>query len=177
MTKKIDIGQGHGQHRRYPRPWPSLASIQGVNTMKKNIKFVVGGAVVAVAIGYLAYSGIQKAGLYYVTVSELKEGGPSQTSGEMVRINGIVLDGSLQYDYERENLHFTITDGKNKLPIIYQGVPPDTFGPGTEVVLEGRYESENIFEASKLMAKCPSKYEAQEDELELSERVNGGEAI
>ncbi len=140
---------------------------------KKNLKFIVGGAIVAVAIGFLAYTGIQKAALYYLTVSELKERGPSQTSGEMVRVNGIVLDESFQYDYETENLHFTITDGKNKLPIIYQGVSPDTFGPGTEVVLEGRYESEDIFEASKLMAKCPSKYEAQGDEVALVEPVNG----
>ena len=139
----------------------------------KNIKFVVGGIVVAMAIGYLAYSGIQKAALYYLTVSELKERGPSQTSGEMVRVNGIVLDESFAYDYEGENLHFTITDGKNKLPIIYQGVSPDTFGPGTEVVLEGRYQSEDIFEASKLMAKCPSKYEAQQDKIALLEPVNG----
>ncbi len=148
---------------------------------KKDLKFVVGGAIVAVTISYLAYGGIQKAALYYLTVSELKERGPSETSGEMVRVNGIVLDGSLQYDYEKENLHFTITDGKNKLPIIYEGVSPDTFGPGTEVVLEGRYESEDIFEASKLMAKCPSKYEIQEDEVILSEPVNGpllgGDAI
>lgn len=140
---------------------------------KKNLKFILGGAIVAVAIGYLAYGGIQKAALYYLTVSELKERGPSETSGKMVRVNGIVLDGSLQYDYERENLHFTITDGKNKLPIIYEGVSPDTFGPGAEVVLEGRYGSEDIFKASKLMAKCPSKYEAQEDEMRLAEPVNG----
>ncbi len=140
---------------------------------KKNLKFIVGGAIVAVAIGYLAYAGIQKTALYYLTVSELKERGPSKTPGEMVRINGIVLDESFKYDYERENLHFIITDGKNKLPIIYQGVSPDTFGPGTEVVLEGRYQSEDIFEASKLMAKCPSKYEIQEDEIALLEPVNG----
>ena len=140
---------------------------------KKNLKFTVGGTIVAVAIGYLAYGGIQKAALYYLTVSELKERGPSETSGEMVRVNGTVLDESLQYDYETENLYFTITDGKNKLPIIYQGVSPDTFGPGTEVVLEGRYESEDIFEASKLMAKCPSKYEIQEEKIRLPEPVNG----
>lgn len=148
---------------------------------KKNLKFIVGGAIVAVAIGYLVYGGIQKTALYYLTVSELKERGPSQTPGEMVRVNGTVLDGSLQYDYEKENLHFTITDGKDKLPIIYEGVSPDTFRSGTEVVLEGRYESEEMFEASKLMAKCPSKYEAQEEEIKVSEPVNAplpeGEAI
>ncbi len=64
---------------------------------KKNLKFIVGGAIVAVAIGFLAYGGVQKAALYYLTVSELKERGPSETSGEMVRVNGIVLDESFQY--------------------------------------------------------------------------------
>ncbi len=140
---------------------------------KKNLKFIVGGAIVAVAISYLVYSGIQRTALYYLTVSELKERGPSETSGEMVRVNGTVLDGSLQYDYERENLHFTISDGKNKLLIIYTGVSPDTFGPGAEVVLEGRYGSEDMFEANKIMGKCPSKYEAQEDESGGFKRPTG----
>lgn len=130
---------------------------------KKKVKFIIGGIVIAVAIIYLIYSGIQKGGLYYLTVSELKEQG-SIAYGQSTRVNGNVLDGSIQWDFEEHTLRFIISDGENKLPIVYRGVAPDTFRGGIEVVVEGKYTAENIFEADKIMAKCPSKYEAQENE-------------
>ncbi len=130
---------------------------------KRNVKLIIGGAIVGVALGYLGYTQIYRMTLYYLTVSELKEKGPSETSGEMVRVGGTVLDGSVQYDSEEGNLYFTVTDGESKLPIVYEGIAPDDFGPGIEVVLEGRYASEDIFEADKIMPKCRSKYEAEAD--------------
>jgi len=129
---------------------------------KKNLKFVVGGAIVAVAIIYLVYSGIQKTGLYYLTVSEFRNRG-DEAYGEVVRVNGKVLDGSIQWNSQEGALYFTIIDQENILPIIHRGVAPDTFKGGAEVVVEGRYTPEDIFEADKIMAKCPSKYEAQKD--------------
>ena len=81
----------------------------------------------------------------------------------MVRVGGTILDGSVQYNSKEGNLHFTITDGESRLPIVYKGIAPNDFGPGVEVVLEGEYASEEIFEADKIMPKCRSKYEAQAD--------------
>ncbi len=123
----------------------------------------MGGIIVAVAITYLAYSGIQNAGLYYLTVSEIRNEGII-AYGQSARVSGDVLDGSIQWDSQEGTLRFVISDGENELPIIYRGVAPDTFRGGAEVVVEGKYAPENIFEADKIMAKCPSKYEAQENE-------------
>ena len=128
---------------------------------KRKLKFVVGAVILIIAISYLIFAGIQKTALYYLTVSELKDRGVSLTYEEMVRVNGRVLDGSIQWSSKEGTLHFIITDGENKLPIIHQGIAPDTFKDGAEVVIEGRYGPEDIFKADKIMAKCPSKYEAQ----------------
>jgi len=117
---------------------------------------------VAVAIIYLVYSGIQKTALYYLTVSEFRNRG-DEAYGEVVRVNGKVLDGSIQWNSQEGALYFTIIDQENILPIIHRGVAPDTFKGGAEVVVEGRYTPEDLFEADKIMAKCPSKYEAQKD--------------
>jgi len=39
---------------------------------------------------------------------------------------------------------------------------PDAFGDGREVVVEGTYHQDRrVLEASKLVTKCPSKYEAE----------------
>ncbi len=129
---------------------------------KRNLKFVVGGVIIAIAIIYLVYSGIQKTALYYLTVSEFRNRG-DEAYGEAVRVNGKVLDGSIRWESKEGALYFTIIDEQNKLPIIHKGVAPDTFKGGAEVVVEGRYTPEDIFEADKIMAKCPSKYEAEKD--------------
>jgi cytochrome c-type biogenesis protein CcmE len=127
---------------------------------KRNLKFVVGGVIIAIAIIYLVYSGIQNTALYYLTVSEFKNRG-DEAYGEAVRVNGQVLDGSIRWNSKEGALYFTIIDEQNKLPIIHKGVAPDTFKGGAEVVVEGRYTPEDIFAADKIMAKCPSKYEAE----------------
>ncbi len=121
---------------------------------------MVGGVIIAIAIIYLVYSGIQKTALYYLTVSEFKNRG-DEAYGEAVRVTGQVLDGSIRWDSKEGALYFTIIDEQNKLPIIHKGVAPDTFKGGAEVVVEGRYTPEDIFAADKIMAKCPSKYEAE----------------
>ncbi len=130
---------------------------------KKNVKFIIGGAIIAAAIIYLVYSGIQDTALYYLTVSELKEEGFSSAYGESVRVNGSVLDGSIQWNSQEGTLRFVISDGENELPIIYHGVAPDAFKSGAEVVVEGKYTPEKVLEVDKIMAKCPSKYEAEQN--------------
>ena len=61
-------------------------------------------------------------------------------------------------------LRFQMTDGDRAVPVSYRGVIPDTFGDKGEVVVEGVYRADGIFDASFLMAKCPSKYEMSPDE-------------
>jgi cytochrome c-type biogenesis protein CcmE len=49
----------------------------------------------------------------------------------------------------------------------YQGVMPDAFKEDVEVILEGTYSQyDNMFNATILLAKCPSKYEAEPKNLQ-----------
>jgi cytochrome c-type biogenesis protein CcmE len=54
-----------------------------------------------------------------------------------------------------------LTDGKRELPVVYEKEVPDTFVDGAEAVVEGALGSDGTFAAQTLLAKCPSKYEAQ----------------
>ncbi len=51
------------------------------------------------------------------------------------------------------------------LPVVYRSLEtPDLFKDGAEVVLEGRLSADGghpVFHADKVMAKCPSKFEAE----------------
>ena len=127
--------------------------------MSKRKKFVIGGIIVGLALGYLGYNVFMGAATYYYEVGELMEQG-SSVYGENVRVNGEVVPGSLEQESAGRILRFTIVDleGDENLPVVYQGVVPDTFRVGNEVVIEGQLNSDGIFQADTLMPKCPSKY-------------------
>ena len=131
--------------------------------MLKRKKFLISGTVVVLAIAYLAYMGFQGSATYYYAVSELADLG-SSVHGENVRVNGQVAAGSVEQDTEERILRFTIVDVEEEesLPVVYQGVVPDTFKTGNDVVVEGYLNSEGVFQANNILAKCPSKYVPEE---------------
>ncbi len=127
--------------------------------VSKRKKFLIGGIIVGLALGYLGYNAFMGAATYYYEVGELLEQG-SPVYGETVRVNGEVVPGSLEQESAGRILRFTIIDleGEENLPVVYQGVVPDAFKVGNEVVIEGQLNSDGIFQADILMPKCPSKY-------------------
>lgn len=125
-------------------------------TFLRRKRFLVLGAVLALALAWLIYMGVQSASMYYLTVGELLARGEAAYT-EDVRVGGTVDPGSVHSEANMV-LHFTLRDETNSLPVVYQGVVPDAFKPGGEVVLEGRLSRSQTFEASALLAKCPSKY-------------------
>jgi cytochrome c-type biogenesis protein CcmE len=54
------------------------------------------------------------------------------------------------------------------LPVVYNGVLPDTFEKSTQVIAEGKLGSDGVFHASLVMAKCPSKYDPSQVEWHTS---------
>ena len=127
--------------------------------MLRKKRFLIGGIIVFLAIGYLGYLGFSGSATYYYTVGELMEQGNS-IHGENVRVNGEIAPGSVEQEAQGTILRFTIIDveGEASLPVVYQGVVPDTFKVGNEIVIEGHLNSGDIFQAHTLMPKCPSKY-------------------
>ena len=128
--------------------------------MLRKRKFLIGGIIVFLAIGYLAYMGFESSATYYYTVSEFIERGNSSYS-ENVRVKGQVAPGSVEQEAAGSVLRFTIINGGEGLPVAYQGVVPDTFKVGSEVVVEGQLNSAGIFQAHTLMPQCPSRYVPQ----------------
>ncbi len=122
-------------------------------------KFLIGGLIVVLAISYLAYAGFESSATYYYTVSELTALRGS-ANGENVRVTGQVAAGSVEQETEGRILRFSIVDVERdeSLRVVYQGVVPDTFKIGNDVVVEGHLNSDSIFQANNILAKCPSKY-------------------
>jgi len=132
--------------------------MMNINFKSKKSKFIIAGVIILGIIGYLTYAGIRDTKLYYLTPNEIVNMGNS-AYGERLRLGGIVMDGSIEYDAQTMILKFDVTDGTTSLPVVYKGVLPDTFKNGVEVVVEGTYASNGVFKAVTLLTKCPSKYE------------------
>lgn len=128
--------------------------------MLKKKKFLIGGLVILAAVAYLMYTGFQGSAVYYLTVSEVKEKGLADSNTDL-RVTGTVVNGSVARDPNSLQVRFAIADAGGALAVNYRGVVPDTFKEGNEVVVEGRWNPEGIFQAKVLLAKCPSRYEPQ----------------
>ncbi len=132
--------------------------------MNRKIKFTISGIAIIGAMALLFYIGLGQEGslIYYLTVSEYVERGAPEEGN--FRINGKVLGGSIERDALGMSLKFQITDGITALPVNYDGAVPDMFTDGTDVVVEGKKAADGAFRAHTLLTKCPSKYEAADEE-------------
>ena len=125
---------------------------------KLNSKPIIISVIIVAAVGYLIFSGLRDTMTYYMTVSEvLAQTGENRN--EALRLGGIVQPDSVDWNPKSLNLSFTIKEEGKKIKVGYQGVVPDSFKPGIEVIVEGLYNGNGQFTASQIMPKCASKYE------------------
>jgi cytochrome c-type biogenesis protein CcmE len=136
--------------------------------IRGRFKFVVAIFVITLAIAYLVFGGVNDTMIYYLTVQELKDKVPSVYK-QKVRVSGKVVPGSIRNEIDG-SLEFTIADGEETLDVKYKGIVPDIFKDDIEAVVEGLYTPDNVFVASLLLAKCPTKYEST-DSLKRSENI------
>lgn len=133
---------------------------------KSNRKVMVAILVMVVGVGFLIYRGISSTSVYYMTVAELKTSnlGLQLGANQAVRVGGLVIDGSTDYNQRDLVLRFSLKDESNPqltIDALYKGARPDAFKPEIEALLEGTYNREqNLFLAETLLVKCPSKYES-----------------
>jgi cytochrome c-type biogenesis protein CcmE len=125
---------------------------------KKQTRFIAGGLIVVLVIGYLIFTSIQGSTAPYLTVTELQNRGSSVYEGN-VRVTGVIQGESIDWNAQDLLLRFEIADEGGRLPVVYKGLRPDMFQDGAQAVVEGRYTEGGTFEAHNLVLKCPSKYE------------------
>jgi cytochrome c-type biogenesis protein CcmE len=129
--------------------------------MNTTVRIILVSLVVLGSVAYLILSGVKQTGMQYMTVTELAQMEQAPKPGGF-RLDGIVAAGTIQYDQRAPRLQFRMTDGKEAVTVVYDGLMPDAFADGRDVVVEGTFQqTDRTLHASKLVTKCPSKYEAQ----------------
>ena len=136
--------------------------------MKRKNRTILGVAIIVVLLGSLAVSSFSNSISYYMTISELKDKG-ELGYGETVNINGSVILESINWEPENQLLEFTLTDGGETLDVVYEGSLPNNFREATSVVVSGQYSEDRIFRSNKMLVKCPSKYAADDVDMEVVE--------
>lgn len=141
--------------------------------MVKNRRFFVGLVGVAAVVTYLIWTGVSETMVYYMTPVELLARTTSDPTLHQVglKVSGRIVKGSWELMSGEEQLHsFAVEDLDDpdiSFPVIYQGLLPDTFNDqeNVEAVVEGRFREDGVFEATTVLTKCGSRYEASLEEI------------
>ena len=150
-----------------------LDNDEGARSRNNKTRFGILLLVVGLAVGYMVYAAFPGNALYFMTVSEFMDKQEAQ-DGRMVRVAGKLVDGSYQRQSNTSVAHFQLIDKDNEATAVnlaasYEGVMPDLFfNPHSEIILQGSYRPDQVFEADSILVKCPSKYRSLEDEFQAS---------
>ncbi len=127
----------------------------------KFLKFGIAMVVILLALGYLAYTGVQESKSYYVTIKELHGMGDGAYT-KRLRVAGNVQPGSIKRS--GTNMSFVLVENDQLLNVVYNSTepPPDTFKDNAQALAEGSFGRDNVFYAKQIQAKCASKYAPQQ---------------
>jgi cytochrome c-type biogenesis protein CcmE len=133
--------------------------------MNTRSKFLLGGLVILGTASFLAAKSTAATAQFYLTPHELAERLSADDSFRKngMKVGGRVVPGTIVRAPGGKEVRFvmrdTIAASQARFDVVYKGIIPDTFTDSVDVVVEGRLDSANTFQATVLLAKCASRYE------------------
>ena len=143
--------------------------------MSKGLQIALGALAIAGLLGWYGYSQLGREDVsfqYFQTLEEFHQNASAMV-GRSARVHGYVALSSIERDVDGGSVRFSVQNAPPHaggpvgatLSVDYQSLEvPDLFKDGAEVVVEGTLETragEPVFVARNVMAKCPSKFQAQ----------------
>jgi cytochrome c-type biogenesis protein CcmE len=127
--------------------------------MSTNGKLGIAAAIIASVTLYMAYVGTTADWRYFLTVEECVHNA-SGLVNQPIRVNGKVVQGTLEIETGRQQATFRIGEADVELSVLCDGPLPDNLGEEMEVVVEGRLDASGILRGDKVLTRCASKYES-----------------
>ena len=133
---------------------------------KKGLILLLGLVMGAALIASMALFGMKDNAIYSKPVDQLVAE-KAKFTDKQVRAEGNLVHGSLVKRDSPCEYRFTIQKNGVQVPVRFpQCVVPDTFRDVPDmdvgVTVEGELRADNTFDATTVLAKCPSKYEMKE---------------
>jgi cytochrome c-type biogenesis protein CcmE len=119
------------------------------------LRTIVPVVVIAAAATFVATRGLPSALSYYLTPTQVVQGGPT-LDGRPIRVGGYVVPGSVRHDGDL--VRFVVSDGQTRLPVEERGGTPPLFRGGAGAIVEGTYAASGIFQGQDVMVKHDEVY-------------------
>jgi cytochrome c-type biogenesis protein CcmE len=110
---------------------------------------------VAIAAGF-ALKAFNENLMFFYTPSNVAAG--EAPAGHLIRVGGLVTEGSVQRQSDGLTVRFDITDNAETITVQYTGILPDLFREGQGIVAHGRLQDDLIFIADEVLAKHDENY-------------------
>lgn len=104
----------------------------------------------------LALFAFQQNLLYFYSPSQLQAEGIA--TGQVFRLGGLVVDGSVERQSDGITTMFDLTDTAESVTVTYTGLLPDLFREGQGIVAQGKLNKQGIFVAQEVLAKHDENY-------------------
>jgi cytochrome c-type biogenesis protein CcmE len=141
-------------------------------------KIVASVVVVTGAVAFLLTASMKPGMEYYKHVDEVMASADAWR-GKRLQVHGNVVDGSIEQAKGTLLYRFKIESRAPRphavIDATYSGLVPDTFKSGAEVVAKGTLTPDNKLDVvpDGIMAKCPSKYDADKAKAEGKPKLLG----
>jgi cytochrome c-type biogenesis protein CcmE len=129
----------------------------------KNPKVIIGAVIVIGFVIFGSYSFMQSNVEYTNVAGAMK-------AHKLVQLKG-AWNKEKESSFDPVKAQFTfylVDDTGNECKVVLDGAAPNNFDLATAVVAKGRYLDDGYFHASEVLTKCPSKYQAQAEEVKKS---------
>ncbi len=145
---------------------------------KRRLIFVVSIVVgLSVAVGLMLFAVSNSVNLFYAPLDVAEGKAPVD---RLIRVGGLVKEGSVSRNPENLKVSFTLTDNAAEITVRFDGILPDLFREGQGIVTLGHLQQDGFFEATEVLAKHDETYMSPEvaaaikkAEEEAKQRVKG----
>lgn len=128
-----------------------------------NLKTILAAIVVVAFIIFGSYSFFESNVEYVDVAGAMKTHKKVQLKGTWNK------EKEASFDPATSRFTFYLVDEQGtECKVVLEGAAPNNFELATSVVAKGRYVEEGYFHATELLTKCPSKYEAQGEQVKKS---------
>ena len=110
---------------------------------------------------------------FFYTPSKVVEG--EAPVDHLIRVGGLVTNGSVQRQSDGLTVNFDITDNAETITVQYTGILPDLFREGQGIVAHGRLRGDRMFVADEVLAKHDETYMPPEIAKALEKVHEGGQ--
>jgi cytochrome c-type biogenesis protein CcmE len=126
---------------------------------RRRLYLVLGGLATLGVVSALVLSAFSDSLVFFYSPTELHAKNPG---GRLVRIGGLVENGTVKHAADGRTIDFKVTDGSQDVAVTYVGVLPDLFREGQGVVIEGSLAGDGTFRAAEVLAKHDENYMPKE---------------